>query len=100
MVEEISVDTIKVTKDDLTYELTPVSEGGYLVAVVEYPSCRSQGETIDEALENIEDALFGCLTVDQEEGLSIPETLEVWLAKVNKNEPTPHPQTSRTHPSA
>ena len=43
-----------------------ISEGAYGWDVVECPSipgCVSQGKTIEEALENIKDAIQGCLEV-------------------------------------
>jgi predicted RNase H-like HicB family nuclease len=80
MVHKISADTIPITKHGVTYKLTPAPEGGYVITVVNYPSCTTQGETIDEALSYAEDALLGCLIVDHEAGLSIPEPLEAWMA--------------------
>ena len=78
-VQKISADTIRVTQHGVTYELDPAPEGGYVITVVDYPSCITQGETIDEALSQAEAALLGCLIVDHEAGLSIPEPLEAWL---------------------
>ena len=80
MVEKIFVDTIRISKQGVTYALVPALEGGYVIAVVDYPSCTTQGETIDEALSQAEDALLGCLIVDNEAGLSIPEPLQAWMA--------------------
>ncbi|GFP23419.1 hypothetical protein HKBW3S42_02035 [Candidatus Hakubella thermalkaliphila] len=34
---------------------------GYVVHCPAIPGCHSQGETIEEALENIKDAIRGCL---------------------------------------
>ena len=36
-------------------------EGGYIVSCPALPGCHSQGETIEEALENIKEAIIGCL---------------------------------------
>lgn len=38
---------------------------GYIVDVPELNGCMSQGKTIDEALENIKDAIKGWLTVEK-----------------------------------
>lgn len=102
MVQKHSADTIQIIKDKITYQLIPADEGGYVVRVTDYPSCLSQGETIDEALANIEDALIGCLTVDQEQSLSIPKHLEAWLEQVlSKREKTHQDSsTNRAYPSA
>ncbi len=36
-------------------------EGGYIVSCPALPGCHSQGETIEEALDNIKEAIIGCL---------------------------------------
>ena len=41
-------------------------EGGYWAEVPAIPGCASQGETLDELLENVHEAVEGCLTVDVE----------------------------------
>jgi antitoxin HicB len=82
--KKIFADTIQILKDEITYEVTPVEEGGYVIRVLDYPSCLSQGETIDEALAQGEDALLGCLIVDREEGLPLPDKLEAWLTRARE----------------
>lgn len=39
-------------------------EGGYWAEVPSILGCATQGETFDELLENIYDAVEGCLSVD------------------------------------
>ena len=39
-------------------------EGGYWAEVPAIPGCASQGETMDELLANIREAVEGCLSVD------------------------------------
>ncbi|HSE84888.1 MAG TPA: type II toxin-antitoxin system HicB family antitoxin [Candidatus Binatia bacterium] len=39
-------------------------EGGYWVEVPAIPGCAIQGDTFDELLKNIYDAVEGCLSVD------------------------------------
>ena len=39
-------------------------EGGYWAEVPSIPGCATQGETFDELLANIYDAVEGCLSVD------------------------------------
>ena len=41
-------------------------EGGYWAEVPAIPGCASQGETLDELLENVHEAVEGCLTADVE----------------------------------
>ena len=67
---------IKVVKQGIEYEFEPADEGGYVVSVPLYPSCVSQGDTFEEALANIEDALLGCLAAARDLNLPIPQPLE------------------------
>lgn len=39
-------------------------EGGYWAEVPAIPGCATQGDTFDELLKNIYDAVEGCLSVD------------------------------------
>ena len=39
-------------------------EGGYWAEVPSIPGCATQGETFDELLKNIYEAVEGCLSVD------------------------------------
>ena len=39
-------------------------EGGFWAEVPAIPGCASQGETIDELLANLREAIEGCLSVD------------------------------------
>lgn len=49
---------------------------GYLVHCPTIPGCHSQGESKEEALENIKDAIRGCLEVlDEELTPPIPKEL-------------------------
>ena len=41
-------------------------EGGYWAEVPAIPGCATQGETFEELLENLYDAVEGCLSVDLE----------------------------------
>ena len=46
-----------------TVELEPQKEGGYTVTVPALPGCISEGDSLEEALENIKDAVEGYLKV-------------------------------------
>ncbi|NVO67769.1 type II toxin-antitoxin system HicB family antitoxin [Methanofollis tationis] len=44
--------------------VTPDPEdGGFTVSCPALPGCHSEGETLEEALENIGDAIAGCVAV-------------------------------------
>ena len=40
-----------------------IEDGGYNVSCPALPGCHSQGETQEEAIENIREAIVGCLEV-------------------------------------
>ena len=44
----------------------PAEEGGYWAEVPVLPGCATQGETMDELLANLRDAIEGCLSVEVE----------------------------------
>jgi antitoxin HicB len=58
----------------LNYPITfyPEEEGGYTVEIKDLPGCMSQGETLEEALEMIQDAKDLWVTVNMELGKVIP----------------------------
>ncbi len=51
----------------------PQDEGGYTVTVPSLPGCVSEGDTYDEALANIKEAIALYLESLQADGLPIPE---------------------------
>ena len=53
---------------EFTVVLEPVEEGGYTVHCIELPAAISQGETKEEALENIKEAIELVLEVRHEQG--------------------------------
>ncbi|WP_058557009.1 type II toxin-antitoxin system HicB family antitoxin [Thiohalocapsa sp. ML1] len=48
-------------------------EGGYWAEVPAIPGCATQGDTFEELLANLYDAVEGCLSVDVEE-IAIQDT--------------------------
>lgn len=48
----------------LTVVIHEAEEGGYWAEVPALPGCASQGDTCDEVLKNIQQAIEGCLAVD------------------------------------
>ncbi len=61
-----------------------LEEGGYVVEVPSLPGCISEGDTIDEALENIKDAIRGYIESLVADGLPVPpeHAARVILAEV------------------
>jgi predicted RNase H-like HicB family nuclease len=56
-------------------------EGGFWAEVPSIPGCATQGETMDELLSNVHDAIEGCLSIDVEEASDEPgrRVLEIAL---------------------
>ena len=51
--------------------------GGYWGEVPALPGCYSQGETVDELLGNLREAIAGVLVVMREEGRTVEENVQV-----------------------
>lgn len=51
-------------------------EGGYWAEVPSIPGCATQGETFEELLSNIYEAVEGCLSVDVQD-ISVSEKYKV-----------------------
>ena len=55
-------------------ELIPdMDEGGFAVSIPDLPGCLSTGDTIDEAINNINDAKKAWIEAALEDGLPVPE---------------------------
>ncbi len=52
-------------------------EGGYWAEVPAIPGCATQGETFEELLKNLYEAVEGCLSVDIEESKLDGRVLEI-----------------------
>jgi predicted RNase H-like HicB family nuclease len=52
-------------------------EGGYWAEVPAIPGCATQGETFEELLKNLYEAVEGCLAVNIEEPKSDGRVLEI-----------------------
>jgi predicted RNase H-like HicB family nuclease len=57
--------------------LTPAEEGGYIVEVPSLPGCYSQGDTYDEAIENIKDAIEAFIESMRKHGEVVPPEIEL-----------------------
>lgn len=63
--------------------IEPDETGGYVISCPSLPGCHSQGETIDEALENIREAIELYIEVLLEDELPVPsDTLDRLLVVV------------------
>ena len=61
-----------------TVVLQPEADGGYSIVCPAIPGCVSQGDTLDEALANVREAIVLCLEVRNEQGQPAPsETPEI-----------------------
>ena len=61
--------------------LTPQDEGGYTVTSPLLPELVTEGDSLDEALENVKDAFVAVLELYQEMGRSLPENTQIPDAK-------------------
>ena len=68
---------------DFAVLLEPDDEGGgYVVSCPALPGCYSQGETIDQALENIKEAIQVCLEDMQAQNEPIPDVSKTLIGSV------------------
>lgn len=57
-------------------EIEPLEEGGYLAVCDAIQGCHAEGETVAEALENLEDVARILLELRREDGLPFPDGLQ------------------------
>ena len=53
------------------------AEGGYWAEVPAIPGCATQGETFEELLQNLYEAIEGCLSIDVTEPQGPGRVLEI-----------------------
>lgn len=70
--QDLKKEVQKYMKLPYTIKLIPEEDGTYFVEVEELPGCMSQGDTPEEALEMIKDAMEGWLESSIDRGLEIP----------------------------
>jgi len=68
---------------DYTVIIHDAEEGGYWVEVPALPGCFSQGETIEEALQNVREAITLHLEALSEEGQQVPQDDIRLIARVS-----------------
>lgn len=69
-----------VTRLDHAVLIEPIAEadgGGYLATVPAMPGCMSDGETPEEALANVQDAIRAWADAAEEWGVPVPTPLPV-----------------------
>lgn len=80
----------KISKNILTYTVIfePAEEGGYVVSVPSLPGCHTQGESFEEAVKMVKDAIKGYLAVLKEQKQEVPKEKEdIIVTKVSINTP-------------
>ncbi|MCL6091308.1 MAG: type II toxin-antitoxin system HicB family antitoxin [Candidatus Thermoplasmatota archaeon] len=60
-----------------TVILEPQKEGGFTVTVPALPGCISEGETVDEVIKNIKDAITGYIVSLRKHGEPTPVEMSV-----------------------
>ncbi len=73
----------QVIRSGIVFELQPEPEGGYTISVPSLPGCVSYGQTFEEAIEIIKDAMAGWLAIAEQEGVPIPDQFkEIKIAAI------------------
>lgn len=67
---------------EYTVIVHPAEEGGYWVEVPALPGCLSQGETIEEALSNVREAIETHIEALKGEGQEIPHERGIVIGRV------------------
>jgi predicted RNase H-like HicB family nuclease len=67
---------------EYTVILHEAEEGGFWVEVPSLPGCFSQGETVEEALDNIREAIHNHVEALREDGQTVPTDGGFVLARV------------------
>jgi antitoxin HicB len=68
---------------DFKVLLEPDEEaGGYVVSCPALPGCYTQGDTIDEALENVKETILLCLEDLQAQNQPIPDMSKILFSSV------------------
>ncbi|MBM3142234.1 MAG: type II toxin-antitoxin system HicB family antitoxin [Chloroflexi bacterium] len=67
---------------DFKVILEPDEMGGFVVSCPSLSGCYSQGETVEEALRNIKEAILLCLEDMEAEGEEVPDPSKVLVESV------------------
>lgn len=80
----------KVFKRVLKYTAVfePAEEGGFVATIPALPGCTTQGETFEETVSMIQDAISGYVQILKDEKLEVPmETEDAVFTKVSVSFP-------------
>ena len=67
---------------EYTIIIHPAEEGGYWAQVTALPGCYSQGETVEETLLNVKEAIESHILALREDGQEIPQEEEMILSRI------------------
>ena len=67
---------------DFKVLLEPDEDGGYVVVCPSIPGCYSQGDTVEEALANIREAIELCLEDMADRGEEVPDPSSTLIGSV------------------
>ncbi|KAF5081910.1 MULTISPECIES: type II toxin-antitoxin system HicB family antitoxin [Methanoculleus] len=72
---------------EFTVVIQKAEEGGFWAEVPALPGCYSQGETVEETMENIREAIEGHVEALRQEGQGVPleEDLIIGRVRVSKS---------------
>ncbi|MBI5561381.1 MAG: type II toxin-antitoxin system HicB family antitoxin [Deltaproteobacteria bacterium] len=56
--------------------ITPDADGGFVAECPSLPGCMSEGETREETIENIREAIRGYIAALEQDGLPVPGEVE------------------------
>ena len=62
--------------------IEPAEDGGYIASCPQLPGCATQGETVDESMTNIRDAIQGYIASLRKHGEPMPQGLEDGVERV------------------
>lgn len=73
---------------DYAVVIHKAEEGGYWAEVPALPGCYTQGETVDETLTNVVEAIELHIEVMREDGMPLPEPDAVRIETITVDAPT------------
>lgn len=76
-INKIEDEVNRIIARPYTRELIPNSDGTWFAKILEFPGCMTEGDTIAEAHEMLDDAMRGWLEVKLEDGDPIPQPLKI-----------------------
>ena len=79
-----------ISQNILTYTVIfePAEEGGYVASVPVLPGCLTQGDTFEETVKMVKDAIKGYLAVLNEQKQEVPKEKEdIIVTKVSVTNP-------------